>query len=108
MTAETLDPSRFQGVTITVDPAARALEVDDVSKVFRQGPGIISRLRGKTAERKRVVAVDHPTPLAFPLLVDISRAKLSSEKLADRVRKMTQAAERPSRPGVSTLLRRMR
>ena len=59
MTAETLDPSRFQGVTITVDPAARALEVDDVSKVFRQGPGIISRLRGKTAERKRVVAVDH-------------------------------------------------
>ncbi|MCC6241623.1 MAG: ligase-associated DNA damage response DEXH box helicase [Gemmatimonadaceae bacterium] len=56
----------------------------------------------------RVVAVDHPTPLAFPLLVDISRAKLSSEKLADRVRKMTQAAERPSRPGVSTLLRRMR
>jgi ATP-dependent Lhr-like helicase len=56
----------------------------------------------------RVVTVDHPTPLAFPLLVDISRAKLSSEKLADRVRKMTQAAERKSRPGVSTLLRGVR
>ena len=53
----------------------------------------------------RLVTVEHPTPFAFPLLVDISRAKLSSEKLADRVRKMTQAAERRSRPGVSTLLR---
>ncbi len=59
MTAVALDPSQFQGVTVAVDPAARALEVDDVTKVFRQGPGIFSRLRGKTAERKRVVAVDH-------------------------------------------------
>jgi len=59
MTAATLEPTQFQGVTVTVDPAARALEVDDVTKVFSQGPGLIGRLRGKREQRKRVVAVDH-------------------------------------------------
>jgi len=34
-----------------------------------------------------------PTPLAFPLLVDRMRASLSSEKLADRVRKMQMELE---------------
>lgn len=59
MTAATLEPTQFQGVTVTVDPAARALEVDDVTKVFKTGPGLIGWLRGKRQERKRVVAVDH-------------------------------------------------
>lgn len=59
MTAATLEPTQFQGVTVTVDSAARALEVDDVTKVFSQGPGLIGRLRGKREQRKRVVAVDH-------------------------------------------------
>ena len=49
----------------------------------------------------RVVEVERPTPLAFPLLVDISRAKLSSEKLVDRVRRMTAAAEKKTRPGAA-------
>jgi ABC-type multidrug transport system ATPase subunit len=44
---------------IDVDPDVRALEVDDVTKVFQQGPGLIGRMRGKRQERKRVVAVDH-------------------------------------------------
>jgi ATP-dependent helicase Lhr and Lhr-like helicase len=35
-----------------------------------------------------------PTPLAFPLLVDRARQKVSSETLADRVRKMQLALER--------------
>jgi ATP-dependent Lhr-like helicase len=35
-----------------------------------------------------------PTPLSFPLLVDRMRAEVSSEKLADRVRRMTQRLER--------------
>jgi ATP-dependent Lhr-like helicase len=35
-----------------------------------------------------------PTPLAFPLLVDRLRERLSSEKLADRVRRMTRQLER--------------
>ena len=51
----------------------------------------------------RVVDVERPTPLAFPLLVDISRAKLSSEKLVDRVRRMTAAAERTTRAGATTV-----
>jgi ATP-dependent Lhr-like helicase len=53
----------------------------------------------------RVVDVERPTPLAFPLLVDISRAKLSSEKLVDRVRKMTMAAEKRTRAGAATVFR---
>ncbi len=59
MTVATTEPEQFRGLRIEVDPHARALEVDDVTKVFRQGPGLIGRMRGKREERKRVVAVDH-------------------------------------------------
>jgi ATP-dependent Lhr-like helicase len=34
------------------------------------------------------VDLPRPSPMAFPLLVDSLRDKLSSEKLADRIRKM--------------------
>lgn len=39
-----------------------------------------------------------PTPLAFPLLVDRLRETLSSEKLADRVRRMQAQLERAAGP----------
>jgi ATP-dependent Lhr-like helicase len=35
-----------------------------------------------------------PTPLCFPILVDRLRMKLSSEKLADRIARMTQQLEK--------------
>jgi ATP-dependent Lhr-like helicase len=38
--------------------------------------------------------VARPTPFAFPLLVDRLREKLSSEKLADRIRRMQVALEK--------------
>lgn len=38
--------------------------------------------------------VDRPTPLGFPLMVDRFRQRLSSESLAERVRKMSVALER--------------
>jgi ATP-dependent Lhr-like helicase len=44
----------------------------------------------------RLIDVERPTPLAFPILVDRTRAKLSSEKLVDRVKRMTAQAERGS------------
>ena len=37
---------------------------------------------------------DRPTPFAFPILVDRLREKLSSEKLEDRIRKMTLKLEK--------------
>ncbi len=52
----------------------------------------------------RVIDVERPTPLAFPLLVDFSRGKLSSEKLADRVRRMTVSAEKKTRVGATTIV----
>jgi ATP-dependent helicase Lhr and Lhr-like helicase len=53
----------------------------------------------------RVIDVERPTPLAFPLMVDMTRAKLSTEKLADRVRRMTVAAEKPARSGTTSVFR---
>ena len=41
-----------------------------------------------------IVDVERPTPFAFPLIVDRSREQLSSEKLADRVRRMAAPLER--------------
>jgi ATP-dependent Lhr-like helicase len=46
------------------------------------------------AGRVTVVDIARPTPLAFPLLVDRLRDTLTSEKLADRVRRMQLALER--------------
>jgi ATP-dependent helicase Lhr and Lhr-like helicase len=63
---------------------------------------VLERLSVSTV---RVVDVERPTPLAFPLMVDITRAKLSSEKLADRVRKMTVAAEKPTKSGITSVFR---
>ena len=57
-----------------------------------------SRL-GRTLERltKARVVITEPkrvTPLAFPLLVDRTRERVSSESLADRIRRMQAALER--------------
>ncbi|QEL19642.1 ligase-associated DNA damage response DEXH box helicase [Limnoglobus roseus] len=54
---------------------ARAIERIDASEV------VLVRLR-------------HPSPFAFPLLVDRLREAVSSEKLADRVKRMAAALER--------------
>ncbi len=63
---------------------------------------VLERLARSTV---RVVDVERPTPLAFPLMIDMTRAKLSTEKLADRVRRMTVAAEKPTRSGVASVFR---
>lgn len=59
MTAVLAEPEEFQGLRIDVDPQALALDVEGVTKVFRQGPGVINWLKGNRKERKRVVAVDN-------------------------------------------------
>jgi ATP-dependent Lhr-like helicase len=51
----------------------------------------LARLAGA---RVTIVDTAAPSPLAFPLLVDHMRDKLSSEKLADRVRRMQARLER--------------
>jgi ATP-dependent Lhr-like helicase len=50
----------------------------------------------KRLAESRVVVTDpkRTSPLAFPLLVDRTREKLSSEKLSDRIRRMQRALER--------------
>jgi ATP-dependent Lhr-like helicase len=49
---------------------------------------LTASLNRMSASRIRIVDVRHPTPLAFPIMVNRLRAKVSSEKLTDRVRKM--------------------
>ena len=39
-------------------------------------------------------ACGEPTPFSFPIITDRLREKLSSEKLADRIRKMTRVLTR--------------
>jgi ATP-dependent helicase Lhr and Lhr-like helicase len=46
-------------------------------------------LRRIAGQRVILKYPDKPTPLAFPIMVDRLREKLSSEKLEDRIRKMT-------------------
>ena len=53
---------------------------------------------GRTLERLasskiRILDIRRPSPLAFPLLIDRTRSRVSSEKLADRVRRMTAQFE---------------
>lgn len=43
------------------------------------------------SQRMAVVYLEKPTPLAFPIMVDRLRERLSSEKLADRIRKMLES-----------------
>jgi ATP-dependent Lhr-like helicase len=63
----------------------------------------LGRTLARLAESSvRIVEAERPSPLAFPLLVDHMRDKLSSEKLGDRVRKMQarleSAAEESEKP----------
>ena len=51
-------------------------------------------LKRLAASTVRLIDVERPTPLAFPLLVDRARARLSSEKLADRVKRLTAQLEK--------------
>jgi ATP-dependent Lhr-like helicase len=55
----------------------------------------MGRALARIADCRIVMAdVPRPTPFAFPLLVDRLRETVSSEKLADRVRRMTADLER--------------
>jgi ATP-dependent Lhr-like helicase len=49
------------------------------------------------ASRVLLVEPRRPSPLSFPILVDRTREQVSSEKLADRVRRMTASHERTAR-----------
>jgi ATP-dependent Lhr-like helicase len=55
---------------------------------------LMNALERIAAGRVVVVEARRPTPLAFPLLVDRMRDAVSSEKLADRVRRMQERLER--------------
>jgi ATP-dependent Lhr-like helicase len=63
---------------------------------------VLERLGESTV---RVLDVERPTPLAFPLLIDRTREKLSTERLADRVRRLTAQLERRTGPARERRLR---
>jgi Lhr-like helicase len=70
----------------------RQAEREVLERQLEQGrlAGALARLR---AGRVTVMDVQRPTPLAFPLLVERLRETVSSEKLADRVRRMQLSLE---------------
>ena len=55
---------------------------------------LVAALTRMSAGKLSIVEVERPTPLAFPLIVDRAREQLTSEKLSDRVRRMTAPLER--------------
>ncbi len=55
------------------------------------------------ARRLDLHRVKKPTPLAFPLLVERFRESLSSEKLADRIRRLLSELEQAAGPGAADL-----
>jgi ATP-dependent Lhr-like helicase len=60
-------------------------------------------LQRLAARELRVVALERPTPFAFPLMVERLREKLSTEKLSERIarmlRELERAADRGAAPG---------
>jgi ATP-dependent Lhr-like helicase len=62
---------------------------------------VLARLATATV---RLLDVERPTPLAFPLLVDRTRERISTEQLADRVRRMTARVDRRVAPARETRL----
>ncbi|MCU0615469.1 MAG: ligase-associated DNA damage response DEXH box helicase [Gemmatimonadaceae bacterium] len=65
---------------------------------------VLARLSTSTV---RLQDVERPTPLAFPLLIDRTREKISTEKLADRVRRMTTQLGKRTSPARETRFRRV-
>ncbi|MFO0913671.1 MAG: ligase-associated DNA damage response DEXH box helicase [Pirellulales bacterium] len=58
---------------------------------------IVSALERMSAAKLVVTTPPQPTPLAFPLLVDRLRERVSSERLIDRVQRMQAKLERSAR-----------
>ena len=55
---------------------------------------LASALSRLSATKVQITSPPKPTPLAFPILVDRLRMKLSSEKVADRIARLTQQFEK--------------
>ena len=78
------------------DPANRLLDQATREVLDRQleQSRLARALERLSGTQLLVREVKRPTPFAFPLIVDRMRETLSSEKLADRVRKMTLQLEK--------------
>jgi ATP-dependent Lhr-like helicase len=57
---------------------------------------LLSRLQGRQLD---IHVVKRTTPLAFPLMVERFRESMSSEKLADRIRRMVAELDKAAGPG---------
>ena len=55
---------------------------------------LVETLEQMERSRRVLIRTERLTPLAFPLMVDRLRDRLTSEKLSDRVRRMQEALER--------------
>jgi ATP-dependent Lhr-like helicase len=55
---------------------------------------LLQSLERLAAARLQLIKITQPTPLAFPIMVNRLRTRISSEKLADRVRRMQLKLEK--------------
>ncbi|MES2820445.1 MAG: ligase-associated DNA damage response DEXH box helicase [Pseudomonadota bacterium] len=83
------DPDNLLLTQAQQEVLRQELEVDRLAQTLQ-------RLQARRLDIQRI---QRPTPLAFPLLVERFRESMSSEKLADRIRRMVQDLERAAGPG---------
>ncbi|MDX2192772.1 MAG: ligase-associated DNA damage response DEXH box helicase [Gemmatimonadales bacterium] len=93
--------SRYDPDNLLLHQAQREV-LERQLEASRLGATLARLARGRIT----IVDTDRPTPLAFPILVDRTRDRISSEKLADRVRRMTVALERPGNPAALARVQR--
>lgn len=91
----------FYDVFTNYDPDNLLLRqaLDEVLSQQLEATRLRATLERISGSRLIVTHPPKPTPLAFPLLVDRLREKISSEKLADRIARMTLQLEREAERG---------
>jgi ATP-dependent Lhr-like helicase len=88
--------SLFYEVFARYDPGNLLLEQAQSEVLERQleQSRLSQTLQRLSAARVKIVEMQRPSPLSFPLLVSRMQVTLTSEKVADRVRRLTQQLER--------------
>ncbi|MFN0170937.1 MAG: ligase-associated DNA damage response DEXH box helicase [Bryobacteraceae bacterium] len=86
--------ARYDPGNLLLDQAQREVLERELER--RRLTGTLERLR---RSKVRLIDTQRPTPFAFPLMIDIDRVRVSTEKLPDRVRRLLaeleKAAPRP-------------
>ncbi len=78
------DPENLLLIQAQQEVLSQELELDRLTAVM-------ANLQSRTL---KLIAIERPTPLAFPLMIERLREKLTTEKLSDRIERMVRELEK--------------